>query len=319
MKYILLRIFASLCVIANSFIIKTANANTLTQVLWTSILSLILFTLILSTTYNNNKNEFIINNKDLKEFSNNPFKNIFALPILKLSLLGTISYIINIIILRKIPYSLYVILVPLYIVPSLIFNHFMSNVSITTNSLISIMLTFIGIVIASFKSLLNDFKKFKSLSIGLGLLTCYIVMIAYETSYCNYLLKKELNYIELVSLQYILGSIIAIILSICYISINKSIYKSNSLLKYNNKSLFLLAIVSILSVLSNLTRIDAMKKLPEYLTILIGYIKIPISLLISYLFLKENISYYKIIGSILIIIGISYSDIENHIVKNHIF
>ena len=132
----------------------------------------------------------------------------------------------------------------------------MSNVSITTNSLISIMLTFIGIVIASFKSLLNDFKKFKSLSIGLGLLTCYIVMIAYETSYCNYLLKKELNYIELVSLQYILGSIIAIILSICYISINKSIYKSNSLLKYNNKSLFLLASVSILSVLSNLTRID---------------------------------------------------------------
>ena len=61
------------------------------------------------------------------------------------------------------------------------------------------------------------------------------------------------------------------------------------------------------------------EKNAEYLTILIGYIKIPISLLISYLFLKENISYYKIIGSILIIIGISYSDIENHIVKNHIF
>ena len=315
MKYVLLRIFASLCVIAGGYITKTVNVDSVTQLLWTSIVSLVLFSIILFGFYYTDKNEFIIKNKTLKDLSNDPFKNLFTLPILKVALSGTIGYIISIIILRSIPYSLFTILVPLFVIPSIVFNYFMSNAPITTNKIISIVISLVGIFIASFKSLVKDFKKFKNLSVGLGLLAILLLMYAYQTSYYKYLLNNGLNYIELISLNYMLGSIIGIVLSLAYIFIYKPIYKVKTPLQYDMKGLFLLGCSSIFTVLSNFTRIDAMSHLPEYLIILLGYIKIPIALLISYFFLKEDISYYKILGSLLIIIGISYSDIETLILN----
>lgn len=310
MKYVLLRIFASLCVIANGYITKTVKVDTVTQLLWTSIMTLLLFSIILGGFYYTDKNEFIIRNKALKDLSNDPFKNLFTLPIVKLSLPGTISYILQIIILRSIPYSLYTILIPLFVIPSVFFNHFMSNAPITTNKIISIVISLVGIFIASFKTLVKDFNKFKNLSVGLGLVTLFILLIAYQTSYNKYLLNEKFNYIELTCLYYILSSSIGIVLSLAYIFIYKPIYKVKTPLQYDMKGLFLLGITSIFELLSSITRIDAMTQLPEYLTILLGYIKIPIALLISYFYLKEDISYYKIIGAILIIIGMSYSDIE---------
>ena len=170
MKYVLLRIFASLCVIANGYITKTVKVDTVTQLLWTSIMTLLLFTIILGGFYYTDKNEFIIRNKALKDLSNDPFKNLFTLPIVKLSLPGTISYILQIIILRSIPYSLYTILIPLFVIPSVFFNHFMSNAPITTNKIISIVISLVGIFIASFKTLVKDFNKFSKL---------YLVIISF--------------------------------------------------------------------------------------------------------------------------------------------
>ncbi len=310
MEYVILRIFASLCVIASGYITKTVNVDTVTQLLWSSIVALILFTIILGGFYYTDKNEFIMRNKTLKDLSNDPFKNILSPPIVKIALSGAIAYIITIYIIRSIPYSLFSILSPLFIIPSVFFNHYMSNASITKDKIISIVISLLGIFIASFKTLSKDLNKFNNLYIGLGLIVVYLLVRGYQTSYNKYLLNEKFNYIELTCLDYMLGSIIGIVLSLAYIFIYKPIYKVKTPLQYNNKGLFLLAITSILTILSSFSRIDAMIHLPLYIIILIGYIKIPIALLISYFFLKEDISYYKIIGAILIIIGMSYSDIE---------
>ena len=319
MEYVILRIFASLCVIASGYITKTVNVDTVTQLLWSSIVALILFTIILGGFYYTDKNEFIMRNKTLKDLSNDPFKNILSPPILKIALSGTIAYIITIYIIRSIPYSLFSILSPLFIIPSVFFNHYMSNASITKDKIISIVISLLGIFIASFKTLSKDLNKFNNLYIGLGLIVVYLLVRGYQTSYNKYLLNEKFNYIELTCLDYMLGSIIGIVLSLAYIFIYKPIYKVKTPLQYNNKGLFLLAITSILTILSSFSRIDAMNHLPLYIIILIGYIKIPIALLISYLFLKEDISYYKIIGAILIILGISYSDIETLVLNKTIF
>ena len=319
MEYVILRIFASLCVIASGYITKTVNVDTVTQLLWSSIVALILFTIILGGFYYTDKNEFIMRNKTLKDLSNDPFKNILSPPIVKIALSGTIAYIITIYIIRSIPYSLFSILSPLFIIPSVFFNHYMSNASITKDKIISIVISLLGIFIASFKTLSKDLNKFNNLYIGLGLIVVYLLVRGYQTSYNKYLLNEKFNYIELTCLDYMLGSIIGIVLSLAYIFIYKPIYKVKTPLQYNNKGLFLLAITSILTILSSFSRIDAMNHLPLYIIILIGYIKIPIALLISYLFLKEDISYYKIIGAILIILGISYSDIETLVLNKTIF
>ena len=319
MEYVILRIFASLCVIASGYITKTVNVDTVTQLLWSSIVALILFTIILGGLYYTDKNEFIMRNKTLKDLSNDPFKNILSPPIVKIALSGAIAYIITIYIIRSIPYSLFSILSPLFIIPSVFFNHYMSNASITKDKIISIVISLLGIFIASFKTLSKDLNKFNNLYIGLGLIVVYLLVRGYQTSYNKYLLNEKFNYIELTCLDYMLGSIIGIVLSLAYIFIYKPIYKVKTPLQYNNKGLFLLAITSILTILSSFSRIDAMIHLPLYIIILIGYIKIPIALLISYFFLKEDISYYKIIGAILIIIGISYSDIETLVLNKTIF
>ena len=319
MEYVILRIFASLCVIASGYITKTVNVDTVTQLLWSSIVALILFTIILGGFYYTDKNEFIMRNKTLKDLSNDPFKNILSPPIVKIALSGTIAYIITIYIIRSIPYSLFSILSPLFIIPSVFFNHYMSNASITKDKIISIVISLLGIFIASIKTLSKDLNKFNNLYIGLALIVVYLLVRGYQTSYNKYLLNEKFNYIELTCLDYMLGSIIGIVLSLAYIFIYKPIYKVKTPLQYNNKGLFLLAITSILTILSSFSRIDAMNHLPLYIIILIGYIKIPIALLISYLFLKEDISYYKIIGAILIILGISYSDIETLVLNKTIF
>ena len=88
--------------------------------------------------------------------------------------------------------------------------------------------------------------------------------------------------------------------------------------QYDMKGLCLLFITSIFTVLSGITRTEALDNLPEYLIILIGNTKIPITFLISYLYLKEDISYHKILGAILIIIGVSYTDLHTLLIDNRI-
>ena len=176
MEYVILRIFASLCVIASGYITKTVNVDTVTQLLWSSIVALILFTIILGGFYYTDKNEFIMRNKTLKDLSNDPFKNILSPSIVKIALSGTIAYIITIYIIRSIPYSLFSILSPLFIIPSVFFNHYMSNASITKDKIISIVISLLGIFIASFKTLSKDLNKFNNLYIGLGLIVVYLLV-----------------------------------------------------------------------------------------------------------------------------------------------
>ena len=318
MKYVLIRMVSIILGIMNRYVIKTVNIGPTLQIFFNGSIVIILLSIILLGIYHYDDKEFAIHNKKLKEFSDNPFKNIFTWPIFKISLSGTISWIISMNVVRMIPYSLFAVLSPFYVVPALFIDHYMTGDPITTTKIVSVVICLLGIITAAYKNIQKDFKKFKSVGIGVLLILVDGIMIAYQTSYYKYLLDNDFNYIELTSIEYILASMMAIVGVLCYMFIYCPMYKIKPSFQYDMKGLCLLFITSIFTVLSGITRTEALDNLPEYLIILIGNTKIPITFLISYLYLKEDISYHKILGAILIIIGVSYTDLHTLLIDNRI-
>lgn len=318
MKYVLIRMISIILGILTGYVVKTVNIGPTLQILFSASIVIILYSIILLTIYHFDDKEFAIHNKKLKEFSDNPFKNIFTWPIFNVSLSGTISWTIAINVIRIIPYSLYAVLIPFYVVPALFIEYYMTGAPITTTKIVSVVICLLGIIIAAYKNIHKDFKKFKSVGIGLLLILVNGIMMAYQTSYYKYLLNNDFNYVELTSIEYILSGMMALVGGLCYLFIYCPMYKIKPSFQYDMKGLFLLFITSIFAVLIGITKTEALDNLPEYLTILIGNLKIPITFLISYLFLKEDISYYKILGAILIIIGVSYNDLHTLLINNRL-
>ena len=318
MKYVLIRMISILLGIMNGYVVKTVNIGPTLQILFNSIIVIMLYSILLLGIYHYDDKEFAIHNKELKEFSDNPFKNIFTWPIFKVSLSGSISWVIAMNVIRMIPYSLYTVLTPFYVVPALFIENYMTGEPITTTKIVSIVISILGIITASYKNIHKDFKQFKSVGLGVLLILVNGILIAYQTSYYKYLLDNDFNYVELTSIEYILAGIMSLVAGLCYLFIYCPIYKIKPSFQYDMKGLCLLFITSIFTVLIGITRTEALENLPEYLTILIGNTKIPITFLISYLYLKEDISYHKILGAILIIIGVSYSDFHTLLIDNRI-
>jgi len=319
MKYVLIRMLSIILGIMNGYVIKTVNIGPTLQIMFNASIVIILYSIILLGIYHYDDKEFAIHNKKLKEFSDNPFKNIFTWPIFKVSLSGSISWIIAMNVIRMIPYSLFTVLSPFYVIPALFIEHYMTGAPITTTKIISVVICLLGIIIAAYKNIHKDFKKFKSVGIGVLLILVNGIMMAYQTSYYKYLLNNDFNYVELTSIEYILASMMALVGGLCYLFIYCPMYKIKPSFQYDMKGLFLLFITAIFTVIIGITRTEALDNLPEYLTILIGNTKIPITFLICYLYLKEDISYHKILGAILIIIGVSYTDIETLVLNKSIF
>lgn len=303
MLFIFLRILASILYVISGFIKKTVNISTDLQCAIGAIIPLLIMPIILYVIYKKNPSLFKIKDKTFKHLSDNPFKNIFSIESLYLTIPSLCSYISYIILLRALPISVISTISPMYIIFSIIFNKLLIHTKITANKIISIIIVLFGIIFANFKNISKDIKKIKSKFI-IPLMLIWLILTGFQISYSKYLLNG-IDFVEVVAMDYILGGIMFLFGFIIYnLFIKKQKYT------YDVRTIGLLVVLSIMGIFATLSRYDALQHIPAYISILIGNIKLPLTLLISFFWLKENVNIYKVIGAICIIFGISYSDIE---------
>ena len=307
MKYELELLLSNCLYIFYSLYRKKIDIDVLTITLISRVGYIILISLknIYNYNYDKDKTKVLPNNLGL---TNNMISNIFQPESLFLGFIGIVSSLLNLYVLKKLPANFVLPLGLLWMIFALFFNKYLRDVDIKQDDVISLGIVIVGLLIMQYQKIFEELKFETSYLLPIILL----IIAQIINAYCIISLKKyeDLTSADQVQLINFSGQTITIVI----IYLIFLFYPSKFLnIKKNDTSeiiKFLLLVITIgyTGLTLNYT---ALKNLSENRYTLISSSYVILIVLLSWLFLGESISIYHIIGSIIIIFGLTYKNIEH--------
>ena len=236
--------------------------------------------------------------------NNNPFNNLLSKEALIIGLSGSLQFLINLFVLKKIPFSLFIPISNLWIFFSLFFEYLILNIDSNFYTILSFIIFVFGILIFS-NTFMTSIKYKKEHNFYLILLLLSCIIRGFHITY----VKKQSEYFkddELLLMDFFISFIVSIFVYIGYVFLNK-----NTKLPTLNNLVILILVTLILDNLKNYLKFISISNLSEEIYILLYNTSIIFSIIFGYLIFNEKITKNKIIGIVIMLISI-YIYIRNN-------
>lgn len=279
----------------NGFFYKKIIIQPITMSLILTILTFIVFSIKTAINYNKEKR----NNKCLE----NPFKKIFTVDALKIGLSGTFIFLILLFAVKKLPLTFVIPLSLIWMVFAIIFAKILLNEPITKIKIIGLSLVIVGILVMNYHHFkLNTIDFNRSTIIFLIIFLLSQVVRGYQLTEIKKLEKKHTTD-ELLIMDFGINLISVVIIFI--------IYRLNPMNKWSvsplesKKVLFVgIIILGTISVIRSYLRFSLVKSLPEISYVLIVNTSLIFTVILSYLFLGEHLTWNQFVGAGILLYGI---------------
>lgn len=290
-----------------SLFIKKIDIDPVTQNLIFSVILFIFYYIYVKITYKFNPDLYKIK-KNKFNISSNPFKNIFTnINSWYIGFSITILFLLLIISIKNLPLGIVIPTQMIWLFFALILSKFIRKSTITPKKIISILLVIFGVIIININNIVNLKDSKSNLTTTLFYLVLLLIAMLSRAFMVTKVkqIEEDITSYDMMLMEGGTTMILAIVIYIIYFLFQGKLWT------FRFPKIVDLGILSLVIILltypNQFLRFESMKLIPENLWTLLSTLGIILSLVYGKIFFGENINSIKILGVIILILGITYS------------
>ena len=304
-----------------SVIFKRVKVDPITITMIFATITYISFLIYVSIDYKLNPSNYKKIKKN-KNFSNNPFKNMFNnIYSWIIGISGVTFKLLMIYALKLLPISMAIPLNFTWLIFALFLNKIIINVPISVSNVLSLVIVAFGIFLINYHHFFNGSNNkntiFNKQSFILLLPIGMLLIANFSRAFQVTIIKKVEEFVNAQDVMLMEGGttcVLSIIVYLLFIIINNKKWREN----LPNKRDILIVSLSVLffSVIGQIFRLISIQYLKETFFNLICTTSIIFAFIFGKMFFNEKITLNQIIGAAIVCLGISYTSIVTDVKHN---